>query len=81
MLAATRLKYVVESEWGSRRYLDVTLLERWPHRRANLWGCRKVRRILTVPWDILLDRYSTSGRSLKAVARLCWRVRCQRCDG
>ena len=81
MLAATRLKYVVESEWGSRRYLDVTLLERWPHRRANLWGCRKVRRILTVPWDILLDRYSTSDRSLKVVARLCWRVRCQRCDG
>ena len=38
MLAVTRLKYVVESEWGSRRYLDVTLLERWPRRRANLWG-------------------------------------------
>ncbi len=27
MLAAARLKYVAESEWGSRRYLDVTLLE------------------------------------------------------
>lgn len=27
MLVTTRLKYVAESEWGSRRYLDVTLLE------------------------------------------------------
>ena len=27
MLATARLKYVAESEWGSRRYLDVTLLE------------------------------------------------------
>ena len=27
MLVAARLKYVAESEWGSRRYLDVTLLE------------------------------------------------------
>lgn len=26
-LATARLKYVAESEWGSRRYLDVTLLE------------------------------------------------------
>ncbi|MBS6948796.1 transposase [Bifidobacterium scardovii] len=27
MLAPARLEYVAESEWGSRRYLDVTLLE------------------------------------------------------
>lgn len=27
MLAATRLKYVVDSEWRSRRYLDVSLLK------------------------------------------------------
>lgn len=27
MLVTSRLKYVAESEWGSRRYLDVTLLE------------------------------------------------------
>ncbi len=27
MLATARLKYVAESEWGLRRYLDVTLLE------------------------------------------------------
>ena len=27
MLVTARLKYVTESEWGSRRYLDVTLLE------------------------------------------------------
>ena len=26
-LVTARLKYVAESEWGSRRYLDVTLLE------------------------------------------------------
>ena len=27
MLVTARLKYIAESEWGSRRYLDVTLLE------------------------------------------------------
>lgn len=27
MLVAARLKYVADSEWGSRRYLDVTLLD------------------------------------------------------
>ena len=27
MLATARLRYVAESEWGSRRYLDVTLLK------------------------------------------------------
>lgn len=27
MLVTARLKYVAESEWGSKRYLDVTLLE------------------------------------------------------
>lgn len=27
MLVAARLKYIVENEWGSRRYLDVSLLE------------------------------------------------------
>ena len=27
MLVTARLKYVAESKWGSRRYLDVTLLE------------------------------------------------------
>ena len=27
MLVTARLKYVAESEWGSGRYLDVTLLE------------------------------------------------------
>jgi len=35
MLATARLKYVTESEWGSRRYLDVTLLEE-SHREAGL---------------------------------------------
>lgn len=33
MLVTARLKYVAESEWGSRRYLDVTLLEEQPYRR------------------------------------------------
>lgn len=27
MLVTARLKYVAESEWGARRYLDVTLLD------------------------------------------------------
>ena len=27
MLVAARLKYIAENEWGSRRYLDVSLLE------------------------------------------------------
>ena len=27
MLVTARLKYVAEGEWGSRRYLDVTLLD------------------------------------------------------
>lgn len=27
MLVTTRLKYVAKSEWGSRHYLDVTLLD------------------------------------------------------
>ena len=27
LLITARLKYVAESEWGSRRYLDVTLLD------------------------------------------------------
>ena len=32
---AARLKHVAESEWGSRRYLDVTLLEE-AHREAGI---------------------------------------------
>ncbi len=35
MLAAARLKHDAESEWGSRRYLDVTLLEE-AHREAGI---------------------------------------------
>ena len=27
MLVTARLKYVADSEWGSRRYLDVSLLD------------------------------------------------------
>ena len=33
MLVTARLKYVAESEWGSRRYLDVTLFDGQPYRR------------------------------------------------
>ena len=33
MLVAARLKYVADSEWGSRRYLDASLLKEWPYRR------------------------------------------------
>ena len=46
MLMTARLKYVAESEWGSRRYLDVTLLDEQLYRRAGPWGCRKVRKNL-----------------------------------
>ena len=33
MLVTARLKHVAESEWGLRRYLEVTLLEEQPYRR------------------------------------------------
>ena len=46
MLVAARLKYVAESSWGSRRYLDVTLLDEQPYRKAGQLGCRKVRKNL-----------------------------------
>ena len=36
MPVAARLECVAESEWGSRRYLDVTLPEEQPHREAGL---------------------------------------------
>lgn len=41
-----RLKCAAKSEQGSRRYLDVTLLEERPHRMAGLWDRRKVRKNL-----------------------------------
>lgn len=36
MLVTARLKYVADSGWGSRRYLDVTLLDEGPYRTAGL---------------------------------------------
>lgn len=42
MLVIARLRYVAESEWGSRCYLDVMLLDERPCRMAGLWDCRKV---------------------------------------
>ncbi|MBR3224107.1 MAG: transposase [Atopobiaceae bacterium] len=33
MLAAARCKYVAGGNWGSRRYLDLTLLQGWDERR------------------------------------------------
>lgn len=45
VLVAARLKCVADSEWGSRRYLDVSLLDEWSCRSA--WGCSlKVRKTL-----------------------------------
>ena len=35
-LVAARLKYVADREWGSRRYLDVSLLDEWS--RRSVWG-------------------------------------------
>ena len=46
MLATARLKHVAESSWGSRRYLDATLLDGQPYRKAGRLGCRKVRKNL-----------------------------------
>ena len=46
MLVTARLKYVAESEWGSRRYLDVTLLGGVAAPEGGPRGCRKVRKIL-----------------------------------
>lgn len=37
MLVTARLKYVADSEWGSRRYLDVSLLDEQSYRR-DIWG-------------------------------------------
>ena len=51
MLVTAGLRHVAESEWGSRRHLDATLLEGWPHRRAGLWGCRKVSKNLDSTWQ------------------------------
>ena len=50
MFVTARLKYVAVSEWGSKRYLDVTLLD---ERTAPGWraygAVGKCARILTVP--------------------------------
>ena len=46
MLVTARLEYVAESEWGSRRYLDVTRLDEQPRWRTGLGGCRKARKNL-----------------------------------
>lgn len=36
MLVTARLEYTAESEWGSSRYLNVTLLDKEPHREVGL---------------------------------------------
>jgi hypothetical protein len=33
-LAAAKCKYVAEGGWGSRRYLDTDLLDRWDDREV-----------------------------------------------
>lgn len=45
MLVAARLKYVADSEWGSRRYLDAALLKEQPYRRLP----KSAQNYLTVP--------------------------------
>ena len=50
MLVTARLKYVAESEWGSRRYLDVTLLGGVAAPDGGLMRLsEKCARFLTVP--------------------------------
>ena len=33
MLAAARREFIADGNWGSRRYLDVSLLDGWDERR------------------------------------------------
>lgn len=49
MLVISRLRYVAESEWGSRRYLGVSLLGEQPYRTAGCPPARRCARNLTVP--------------------------------
>lgn len=71
MLVTARLKYVAENEWGPRRYLDVTLLEGWPRRRADLWGCRKERKNLdSTGLNVLILQPAASERRLSYAERL-----------
>lgn len=51
ILVTARLKYVTESEWDSKRHLDVTLLDEQPYRTAGLGGCRKARKNLDTPTE------------------------------
>lgn len=48
MLVAARLKYVADSEWGSRRYLDVSLPDERSCRLSKAVA-KKRARLLTVP--------------------------------
>lgn len=53
MLVTARLRYAADGEWGSRRYLDVTILDEWPYRMAGLWGCLKACKNLDgTTWDV-----------------------------
>ena len=71
MLVTARLKYVAESEWDSRRYLDVTLLEGWLHRGRAYGSVRKCARILTIPLCLSARSEGFSTTSLEASACDC----------
>ena len=51
MLVTARLKYVAESEWGSRRYLDVMLLDEQSYQR-RAYGLSKAHKNLDGPYGL-----------------------------
>lgn len=80
MLVTARLKYVAESEWGSRRYLDVSLLDEQPYRMAGLWGCPKVRKNLDGTRQHLISKSREAPRELVGffqVANLLFKLSCK----
>lgn len=83
VLVTARLKYVAETEWGSRRYPDVTLLEERPYRRRAYGAVGKCARILTVPlqlwaaWDSPASAWQTRLRGgARLFIALLWLAAC-----
>jgi transposase-like protein len=56
MLVTARLKYVADSEWGSRRYLDVSFILR--NHRLCLWRTRGLPKGISCPMISVRDGWS-----------------------
>lgn len=72
MLVTARLKYIVEHEWGNRRYLDMSKLEEMDRPKGKTEGQKRTRlrpvksiceRFLTAPQPVLFN--SPSEKSVK----------------